>query len=171
MSVSHDPGHGKLRVVVHDAHRHTAKERERRDVTVAERLRRLRGVGLDEARVAVGKVEHEVVDGPLHSSDHGLRRAEVALSMTGSMGQWHVHLTCPETPLSHVVLDYRVPAGEPMLIPQTLVDALGGVSLLPRKTAVLFHPARYWPILARCGLGWPWQLFGLCFGGVRRPSL
>ena len=53
-----------------------------RDVTVAERLGRLCGVGLDEARVAVGKVQHEVVDGLLHSADHRLRLAEVALGIS-----------------------------------------------------------------------------------------
>ena len=62
-TVSKDPGNGQPRVVVQDAKRHAAQERKRRHVTVAERLGGLCGVGLDEARVAVGKVQHEVVYG------------------------------------------------------------------------------------------------------------
>ena len=48
-AVSQDPGHRQFRVVVDDAPGHAAQERERRDVTVAERPGRLRGVGFDEA--------------------------------------------------------------------------------------------------------------------------
>ena len=47
--MSQDPGHRQPRVVVQDAPGHAAQERERRDVTVAERLGRLCGVGFDEA--------------------------------------------------------------------------------------------------------------------------
>ena len=48
--------------------------------------------------------------------------------------------------LAHVVLDYRVLAAEPVLRPQTLIDALGGVALLFAMTPVLLqdpvdHPA------------------------------
>ncbi len=115
-------------------------------MTVAERLGRLCGVGLDEARVAVGKVQHEVVDGLLHTCDDRLGLAEVALDVTGRMRQRNVHLTRPATPLTHVVLDYRVPAGEAVLSSQTLVDPLGRVALLLRKTAAILqdtvdHPA------------------------------
>ena len=114
-TVSQDLGHSQSRVVVDDAPGHPAQERERRDVTVAERLGRLRGVRFDEACVAVGKVQHEVVDGLLHSSDDRLGLTEVALGITRRMGERNVHLSCPETPLSHVVLDYRVLATEPVL--------------------------------------------------------
>ena len=109
-------------------------------MTVAERLRRLCGVGFDEACVAMGKVQHEVVDGLLHSSDHRLGLAEVALGITRRMGERNVHLSRPETPLSHVVLDYRVylPV-QAVLRAQTLVDTLRRVTLLPRKTPVLFQ--------------------------------
>ena len=108
-------------------------------MTVAERLRGLRGVGIDEAPVAVGKVQHEVVDGTLHTRDHGLRLSEVALGVTGGMRQRHVHLARRQTPLTHVVLDYRVLAGEPVLVPQALEDALYGVTLLPGAATVLFQ--------------------------------
>ncbi len=75
----------------------------------------------------------------LHSSDRRLGLAEVALGITRRMGERNVHLACPETPLSHVVLDYRVLATEPVLRFQTLVDPLRRVTLLPRKTPVLFQ--------------------------------
>ena len=110
-------------------------------MTVAERLGRLCGVGLHEARIAVGKVQHEVVDGLLHSCDHRLGLAEVALGVSSRMRQRHVHLTRPATPLTHVVLDYGVAAGEAVLSPQTLVDPLRRVSLLLRKTAVILQDA------------------------------
>ena len=145
-AVSQDPGHGQSRVVVQDAPGHPAQERKRRDMTVAERLGRLCGVGLDEARVAVGKVQHEVVDGLLHSSDDCLGLAEVALGISGRMGQRNVHLPCPAPALAHVVLDYRVPAVKAVLSSQTVVDPLSRVALLLRKTAVILqdqvdHPA------------------------------
>ena len=62
------------------------------------------------------------------------------------MGQRHVHLPCPAATLAHVVLDYRVPAVEPVLGSQSLVDSLGRVTLLLRETAVILqdtvdHPA------------------------------
>ena len=91
-------------------------------MTVAERLRRLCGVGLHEAPVAVGKVQHEVVDGLLHSVDDRLGLAEVALGISGRMGQRNVHLPCPAATLAHVVLDYRVLAVEAVLGSQALVD-------------------------------------------------
>ena len=87
----------------------------------------------------MGKVQHEVVDGLLHSSDHRLGLAEVALGMSRGMGQWNVHLACPETPLAHVVLDYRVLATEHVLRSQTVIDPLRRVPLLLRKTPVLFQ--------------------------------
>ena len=89
-------------------------------MTIAERLGGLRGVRFDEACVAVGKVQHEVVDGLLHSSDDRLGLAEVALGITRGMGERNVHLACPETPLAHVALDYRVLAGEAVLRSQAV---------------------------------------------------
>ena len=87
------------------------------------------------------------MDGTLHSSDHGIGLTEVALSVTGSMRQRNVHLPCPQAPLTHVVLDYRVLAGEPVLISQALEDALGGVTLLPGAATVLIqYPVDHTPV-------------------------
>ena len=87
------------------------------------------------------------MDGPLHSSDHGLGLAEVALRVTGSMRQRYVHLPCPQTPLADVVFDYRVLAGKLVLRSQALVYPLRRVSLLPRKTAVILqYPVDHTPV-------------------------
>ena len=66
-------------------------------------------------RCEEGKVQHEVVDGLLHSADDRLGLAEVALGITRRMGQRNVHLPCPAATLAHVLLDYRVLAAEPVL--------------------------------------------------------
>ena len=55
------------------------------------------------------------MDGLLHSADHRLGLAEVALGVSGRMGERNVHLPCPAAAIPHVVLDYRVPAVEPVL--------------------------------------------------------
>ena len=71
------------------------------------------------------------------------------------MGQQHVHLTRPASMLAHVVLDYRVPAAEPVLGPQTLIDALGGVVLLSGKTPVLLKDPVYHPAVGfQLGSSW-----------------
>ena len=92
-----------------------------------------------------GKVQHEVVDGLLHSSDHRLSLPEIALGISCGMGQRNVHLACPETPLAHVVLDYRVLATEPVLRSQSLVDLLRRVPLLLRTTTVILQDTVYHP--------------------------
>lgn len=51
--------HREFGVVVEDRQRHPAKELERRNMPVAERLRRLRMIGLHEDRIALRKVHHE----------------------------------------------------------------------------------------------------------------
>ena len=99
-------------------------------MSVAERLCGLCGVCLHEHGIAVGKVQDEEVDPPLHTPCDGPRLTEVALCVSGRMDQRHEHLTSPATVLSDVVLDYGVPAVEAVLIPQTLVYALGCVALL-----------------------------------------
>ena len=59
----------------------------------AERLRRLRRIGLHEAGIAVRQVHREEVDLPLYPADHRQRFAEVNLRVPGIMPQWHEHLT------------------------------------------------------------------------------
>ena len=99
-------------------------------MSVAQRLCGLCGVRPDEHRVAVGKVQDEEVYLLLHTTYDSPCLTEVALCVSGRMDQRHEHLTSPATVLSDVVLDYGVPAVEAVLVPQTLVYALGGVALL-----------------------------------------
>ena len=97
------------------------------------------GVGLDEAAVAVGQVQHEVVGLLLHPADHHPRLAKVALGVAWRMSQRHEHLPRLAAVLPYVALDYRVLAIEPVLIPEPLKDALGGVALLLGDPQVLFQ--------------------------------
>ena len=99
-------------------------------MSVAQRLCGLCGVRPDEHRVAVGKVQDEEVYLLLHTTYDSPCLTEVALCVSGRMDQRHEHLTSPATVLSDVVLDYGVPTVEAVLVPQTLVYALGGVALL-----------------------------------------
>ena len=80
-----------------------AEERKRRVVTIAERLGRLRRIGLHEATVTVGKVEGKEVNLPLLAADHRHRFTKVRLGVTGGMDERHEHLTRPK-PLTNVVL-------------------------------------------------------------------
>ena len=68
-SVAQDPGHRQLGVVLQDALGHSTQEGECRQVAVPEGRGGLRGVGLDEAAVAVGQVQDEAVGLALHSPD------------------------------------------------------------------------------------------------------
>ena len=137
--VPQDPGHRQLGVVIQDRRRHPAEERERRNVPGAERLRRLRRIGLHEAGVAVRQVHGEEVDLPLHPADHRQRLAKVRLRMPRIMPQRHEHLPLPLPPRQHVVLHDRQPAAITVLVAQTLEDPLRGVPLLRRPALILFQ--------------------------------
>ena len=100
-------------------------------MAIQEGLGGLRRVGLDEAAVAVGQVDDEAVGLLLHAADDHQGLAEVALGVARRMGQRHEHLLGLTAVLSNVVLDRGVSAVEPVLVPEALEDALGGVALLP----------------------------------------
>ena len=133
------PGHRQLRVVVQDALGHPTQEGESGDVAVQESLGGLRRIGFDEAAVAVGQVQDEVVGFALHPADDHQGFAKVALGVPRGMGQRHEHLLRPPPMFPHVVLHDGVLAGEPVLVPQALKDALGGVALLPGNPEVVFQ--------------------------------
>ena len=76
------------------------------------------------------EVQGEVVGLAFHSADDHSSFAKVALGVAWRMSQRHEHLPRLAAVLPYVVLDYRVLAIEPVLIPETLKDALGGVTLL-----------------------------------------
>ena len=67
---------------------------------------------------------------------HRHRLPEIALRMARSVGQRHEHLLSSPPTLPDVVLDYGVLTGEPVLVPQSLKDALGRVPLLFGNSAI-----------------------------------
>ena len=99
----------------------------------------LRRVSLDVAAVAVGQVEDEAVGLLLHPADDDQGLAEVALGVSRRMGQRDEHLLGLTAILPDVVLDDGVLAIKPVLAPEPLEDALGGVSLLPGDLLVIFQ--------------------------------
>ena len=108
------------------------RKAERGHVSVAERLRGLRGICLYEYAVAVRQRHHEVVDPALLAPYERPRLPEVALRVARWVFQRHEHLTHHTTALPNVVLDYGVAAIEPVLLLQPLEDALCCVALLLR---------------------------------------
>ena len=99
----------------------------------------LRRVGLDKASVAVGQVHNEVVGLPLHPANDHQGLAEVALGMARRVGERHEHLLRPPPMLPHVVLDRGVSAAKPVLVPEPLEDAFGGVALLLGDAVILLQ--------------------------------
>ena len=75
----------------------------------------------------------------LHPADDHPRLAKVALGAARGMGQRHEHLLGPAAALPDVVLDDGVLAREAVLVPHTLVDALGRVALLPGNLEIIFE--------------------------------
>ena len=74
---------------------HGGVKRDHRVVAIAERLGRLRRVGLHEAGITVGKIEGKEVDLARHAADHRHRLAEVRLGVAGGMDERHEHLARP----------------------------------------------------------------------------
>ena len=139
------PGHRQLRIVVQNALGHAAQEGKGRDVTVQKGLGGLRRICLHKATVAVGQVQHQVVHLPLHPGDDRHRLPEITLGVTWWVGQGHEHLLGPSSVLPDVVLDRRVSAVEPVLIPQPLKDPLRRVALLPGNLVVSFQDGGNYP--------------------------
>ena len=108
-------------------------------VAVQKGLGGLRRIGLHEATVAVGQVQHEVMHLALHTGDHRHRLPEITLGLPRGMGQRHEHLLRPPPALPHLVLDYGVLTVEPVLVPQPFKDPLGRVALLPGDLSVSFQ--------------------------------
>ena len=67
----------------------------------------------------------------LHSADDRQGLAEVALGMARRVGERYEHLPRLAAMLPDVALDRGVPTAEPVLVPEPLEDALGGMALLP----------------------------------------
>ena len=138
-TVAQDPGNSQPGIVVEDALRHSPQESEGRDVPVQEGLGGLGRVSLDVASVAVGHVDYEAVGLLLHPADDQQGHAEVALGVARRMGQGDEHLPGLAAVLPHVVLDDGVLAIKPVLVPEPLEDALGGVALLLGDLMILIQ--------------------------------
>ena len=87
----------------------------------------------------MGQVDDETVGLLLYPPDDHQCLAEVALGVSRRMGQGHEHLPRPTAMLPHVVLDDGVLAIKPVLVPQPLEDALGGVALLLEDLMILIQ--------------------------------
>ena len=87
----------------------------------------------------MGQVDDEAVGLPLHAADDHQGLAEVALGVARRMGQRHEHLPGLTAILSDVVLDRGVSAVEPVLVPEPLEDALGGVALFLGASEVVLQ--------------------------------
>jgi hypothetical protein len=137
--IAQDPRDRQLGVVIQDRCRHLAEERERRNVTGTERLRRLRRIGLHKTGIAVRQVHGEEVDLPFHPADHRQRLAEVSLRMPGVVPQRHEHLALALTARQNIVPHNRQPAGIAVLIAQALENPLHRVPLLRRAALILLQ--------------------------------
>ena len=89
--------------------------------------------------VAVWRRQNEVVDPALLSTYGRPRLAEVALRVSRWVFQRHEHLACMSPAFPDVVLDDGVAARKPVLVSQSLVDALGGVALLLRDVEIVLE--------------------------------
>ena len=76
---------------------------------------------------------------PFHSADDHQSLAKVALGLSRWMGQGHEHLPRLAEVLPHVVLDRGISAAKPVLVPEPLEGALGGVALLFGDAVILFQ--------------------------------
>ncbi len=99
----------------------------------------LRRIGLHQAAVAVGEVQHEVVHLALHTANDRHRLPEITLGVARRVGQRHEHLLSSPPTLPDVILDYGVLTGEPVLVAQPLEDSFGRVPLLSVDFDIAFQ--------------------------------
>ena len=121
--VAQDPRHRERRVVVEDRARHPAEQGEGADMAVQERLRRLLGIRLHEPDVGMRQDKAEEGDLLANAPDLDHRFAEGDLGMARRVMQRNEGLTHRLPLRADVVLDDRVAAREPVLVPQPLEDA------------------------------------------------
>jgi len=98
------------------------------------------GISANKARIAVGKIKREEVRLLFNTTNHHHGLAKIRLGMTRGMCQRHKHLTASTTMFTNVILDRRVAALEPVLIPQPLKNTLGGMPLLAVPVEVFLKP-------------------------------
>ncbi len=110
------------------------------DVAVDPSLGHRRRISPHVAAVAMRQVEHEEMRLLLHAANHHHRLAEIGLRMARWMSQWHKHLLATLIPLTNIVLDDRVAAGEPAFVTKPVEHPLGRMALLARQLHVLIKP-------------------------------
>lgn len=66
----------------------------------------------------------------LNTANRNHRLAEISLGVAGGMGQRHKHLSTARAMVADIVLDHRIAPLDLVLIPQTLRNVPGGMSLL-----------------------------------------
>ena len=108
-------------------------------MAVAERLRRLRRIGLHEAGIAVRQIEGKKVDLLEYTADYRQGFAKVHLGMARRVMQRHEHLPRPVSACPHIIFDDGVAAGEPVLVAQPFVDPLHRMTLLAVNLAVFLQ--------------------------------
>ena len=107
-------------IVIQYRLRNTAEEGEGMDMAVHPSFRRRRWIGPHEIGIAVRQVHNKEVGLLLNTADNDDGFTEIRLRMSRRMRQWHKHLLASPLSLSHVILDDRIAAGEPVLGPKPL---------------------------------------------------
>ncbi len=102
--IPENAGNCDPRIVIKDRHRHTAEERERRDMRITECFRRLSRIRLQKTCIRMWQVHHQKVDLLFDTANHGECLAKIRLRMARRMGQRHEHLAPPPFTLSDVIL-------------------------------------------------------------------
>jgi hypothetical protein len=105
-------------------------------MTVAQRLGRLGMIGLQENRIALGKVDHQNVDLPPDAAQHRPRLAEIRLSVTRRVRQRDEDLLQQKPTRPDVVPHRRVAAVKTTLVPQPFEQAQDRMPLLLRLRQV-----------------------------------
>ncbi len=124
LAVAENLRHGDLEIVVEYRQRNAAEKSEGRDVAVEKSLRRLRGIGFDEAGVRMRQVEAEHMQLHPHAADHRHAFAEIDLRVTRRMRERHEDLARPRARQPHIVLHHRVAAGKAVLVPKPFENPL-----------------------------------------------
>ena len=90
--------------------------------------------------IAVREVQHEDVRLLLNTTDPDQGLAEVGLSVARRMRQRHEHLLTASAPLSQVILDDLVAAGEAAFLAKPVKHPLRRMPLLARHGPVRLQP-------------------------------
>ena len=108
-------------------------------MTVQEGLGALALIDAAEDRVGVHQRHDEQGHLGRDAFEDDLSRPEVDLGLARRVDQRYEHLAMTGSPVTDRLLDRRVPAGVPLLVPQPIEDPLGGVALLAVDLLVILH--------------------------------